>query len=88
MSLFAAALLQGYIVLSACAAVWLLARDDGWRRWGFVVGLAGQPAWIYSTLAEGQFGMLVVAVFFAWVYGKGVWLNFVRPPVIYFGKGL
>ncbi len=82
MTPFLAALLQGWITASACGAIWLLARNDAARRWGFVVGLAGQPAWLYETFSSGQFGMLLVTGFFTWVYARGCWEYFVRPPLV------
>jgi len=60
---------QVIIPISACLAIWLLARDDlRLRRWGPLAGLAGQPFWFVATISAEQWGMLVVATWFTWVY--------------------
>lgn len=74
-----AALLQGYITLTACVAIYLLTLDVPCSRWGFIVGFAAQPAWLYETSASGQFGMLLVSIFFTWAYGQGIWNFWLKP---------
>ena len=79
--------LQVYIAITSCLAISLLARLDAGRRWGFVAGLAGQPAWIWSTLQGEQFGILLVTAFFTWVYARGVWFEFFAAPVVHVRRG-
>jgi hypothetical protein len=59
------------IVILSPLAIWLLASDSPTARWGFVVGLASQPAWIYAAARARQFGTLAVAVFYLaiWILG-------------------
>lgn len=60
---------QFIIPVSACLAIWLLARDNrSLRRWGPLAGLVGQPFWFVATISAEQWGMLLVAVWFTWVY--------------------
>lgn len=70
-------LAQGWILLSACMSVFFLSRHDHYYRWGFVVGLLGQPAWLWITFTSAQFGMFFSSVFFTWVYLGGCWREFV-----------
>lgn len=80
------AFLQTVITLTAIAALVLLARQDERSRWGHVIGLCGQPAWLFSTWAHGQFGMLLASVAFTAVYLWGIWKFWICPvldrPVI------
>ena len=64
-------------------ALWLVARQDHWRRYGFPIGLASQPFWLWATWNAGDWGMLTVAVFTTWTWGYGVWTHWFRPD----GKG-
>lgn len=70
MSLFAF-VLQAVIVLSSCTAIALLAQlQTRRRRWGYLIGLVGQPAWLFAGWHAGQWGIVLVALWwtgwFAW----------------------
>lgn len=64
------------IALSGGAAIWMVGRPEGHplKRWGFLVGLAGQPLWLWETIRAGQIGMLALSAWFAWSYWTG-WQN-------------
>ena len=73
------AFLQAVITLSSIAALVLVMQSTPVRRWGPVVGLVGQPAWLFSTWAHGQFGMFLVSGAFTAIYVWGVWRDWVEP---------
>jgi hypothetical protein len=73
------AVLQGWITLTACAAIWLLSTNKPYSRWGFIVGLLGQPGWLLATWVHGQFGMFVVSLFFTYAYVQGIWEFWIKP---------
>lgn len=68
--------LQAVIALTGAAAVWLITREAPWSRWGFVVGLIGQPFWLVSTAASGQWGMFALSLLYLWIWADGVWREF------------
>jgi hypothetical protein len=39
---------QGWMLVFGCAAIWLIGRREEWRRWGYLSGLVGQPAWLFT----------------------------------------
>lgn len=49
-------------------SIYLLAGVK-YRKLGFLVGLLGQPLWIYATFKTGQWGMFFVAL---WVTGNHI----------------
>lgn len=79
--------LEDWIVaFSGVGAIALMgSRKPGWRRWGGLVGLVGQPYWLISALREGEGGRLVVSVVITALYAKGAWHGieafFRREPV-------
>lgn len=75
------AALQVWITLTACAAIGLLSIDHPRSRWGFVIGIAGQPAWLYTSWAHGQYGILVATVFFTVAYATGIWNFWIKPLI-------
>lgn len=74
--------LQGLIIASASAAIWLLSDPRPSRRMlGCWIGLAGQPAWIYSAAAAGQWGIVALTVWYALAYARGIRQN--RAPAVW-----
>lgn len=64
-------LLQAMILLSSCAAIALMAQPSARaRKWGYVGGLIGQPAWLVFAWQSDAWGILAVAL---WWTGWYVW---------------
>lgn len=70
------ALANLWMVLTALVSVALLNYDARTQRWGAIVGLLGQPAWLYLTHATGESGMFTASLFFTVCYSTGVWRGF------------
>jgi hypothetical protein len=66
-------MIQGLIVVLSALAVWLVnqPRQD-LARWGPVVGLASQPAWLYATWQAEQWGMFALSLFYGYAWGVGI----------------
>lgn len=47
--------------------LWLAGRKNAWG-WG--VGVAAQTLWIAYAIATEQWGFIVTAVAYGWIYGK------------------
>jgi hypothetical protein len=45
-------------------------------RWGFVIGLATQPFWFYTSFRHRQWGIFIASVFYAFGWAMGVCRNF------------
>lgn len=73
------AALQAWIIITTVVAQVLLTTDTRYQRWGAVLGLIGQPAWIYSTWSHGQFGMFAVALIFCALYVNAIFRQWVEP---------
>ena len=65
-------IIQGFIILFSCGAIWLLTQKGALVRWGHVVGMIGQMGWFYTTYKHGQWGMFVVTCWFTYCYYKGI----------------
>jgi hypothetical protein len=71
--------LQAYIYLTACAAIACMTHPSPQRRFlGYVVGLAGQPAWLWTSWSAHQWGVVAVAVVWTAFYFRGVWTHYGR----------
>lgn len=81
-------LIWGYLtldVLSQCAvflgaaAVLFLGKGS---RWGFVLGLLAQPAWLYTSVTHQQWGVAAASVLYTIGWSVGVYRTFIKksPP--------
>lgn len=61
---------QAIIGVCGMGSIWL-ANDprEAWRRWACVIGLAAQPAWMWSSWHAGQWGIFALS----FVYAAGWW---------------
>lgn len=71
------ALINLWMLATALVSVALLNYAPHTQRWGALVGLLGQPAWLYLTHVTGEPGMFTASLFFTVCYGHGVWRGFV-----------
>ena len=70
---------QFAIAIFGVSAIWL-SQGSGrkGRKWAPVLGLAGQPFWMYATFTAEQWGILILSIFYtlAWMRGiKTQWLR-------------
>jgi hypothetical protein len=65
-------------------ALWLaMGHSERGRRWAPVIGLCGQPAWLWfgwqvQTSGLEAWGLLVLSLAYTVVYARGVWVQW-RP---------
>lgn len=65
-------LIQLALFVFSASAIWLLSNQGASQRWGWVLGLASQPFWLYSTAAAGQWGMFALSAFYTWIWARGL----------------
>jgi len=58
------------IIIFSGASVWAFAGKR--YKLGFVCGLCGQPFWIYTTYAAGQWGMFLISLWFTGNHIRGI----------------
>jgi hypothetical protein len=46
------------------------------NRWGFVIGLATQPFWFYTSFRHRQWGIFIASICYAFGWAIGVYRNF------------
>ena len=64
------------IIFNLVNSYLLTLKDHRVRRWAYVLGLAAQPCWFYTTLVHGQWGILVLTLWFTAMYAKGIVTHF------------
>lgn len=53
-------------------------KDDEIRKWGFVLGLIGQPFWIYSSYQSEQWGILLMTLFYTFSWSRGIYTHWIK----------
>jgi hypothetical protein len=66
------------IMIFGASAIWFVGRKEAWRRWGYILGLLGQPFWIYSSITTEQWGILILTLFYMYSWGMGVWNYWIK----------
>lgn len=70
------------IMLTGVISAWALNSPSiRARRWGCIIGLLGQPFWLWSTVTNGQWGMACVTVGYTAAFLRGIWLLWIRPRI-------
>jgi hypothetical protein len=45
------------------------------RRWAPIVGLCGQPAWLYFAYEVSAWGLMLLSLAYTLVYIRGAWIQ-------------
>ena len=71
-------ILQVIIFITGASSIWLLAKDNGISKWGFVIGLVGQPCWVYITISNQQWGLFFLTFIYTYSYILGTYNYFIK----------
>lgn len=66
------------IMIFGASAIWFVGRKEVWKRWGYVLGLSGQPFWIYSSIVNEQWGILIMTGFYTYSWSQGIYNYWIK----------
>lgn len=72
---------QAIIAVCGVGAIYLVGRKDRVRRWGYVLGLCAQPAWLYTTISHEQYGIAALCLLYTLSWANGL-KNHWRTPCL------
>jgi hypothetical protein len=67
------------IFIFGASAIYLVSRDDKFQKWGYIMGLLGQPFWIYVTFTNDQWGILAMTIAYTLSWCNGIWNHWIKP---------
>jgi hypothetical protein len=64
------------------SAMWLsMGHNPLGRKWAPVVGLAGQPFWLWFSVSANAWGLFALSLAYTAVYVRGAWVQWrPKPP--------
>lgn len=64
------------LAIFSLSSLWLaMGKDTQHQRWAPLVGLAGQPAWLWYSLDAKAWGLLAISLAYSAVYARGAWVQ-------------
>lgn len=66
------------IMIFGASAIWFVGRKESWKRWGYILGLLGQPFWIYSSVVNEQWGILIMTLFYTYSWSQGIYNYWIK----------
>ena len=71
-------LVQLVIVLTGCSAIFMVSRKESWSKYGYIVGLLGQPAWFYIGISNRNWGIVLLTIVYTFSWSQGIYFNFIK----------
>lgn len=69
---------QVLILISGALAIWLTQQSNKeWRKYACLVGIVGQPFWLYAAYQADQWGILALSVFYTYAWCVGIKDNWI-----------
>lgn len=72
-------ILNGFVVVCGMTAGFMVGRPEEWRKWGYLVGLSAQPAWLYISSQTGTWSISILTVVYTCTWSQGVWFHLIKP---------
>ena len=72
------ALAQVAIFIFGASAIWCVGRPEPWRKWGYLLGLCGQPFWLYLTATKEQWGIFALCLWYTYSWCQGVYHHILK----------
>lgn len=74
---------QIVIAFTGVIAIFLTQQNyrPDWKKFACLFGVLGQPFWMYAAYTAGQWGILVLTLFYSYSWLLGVWNYWIKKPV-------
>lgn len=71
-------MIQSIILILSASSIWLVTRQENWKKYGYLIGLAAQPFWAYSSFVNEQWGIFALTLFYTYSWSQGVYNYFIK----------
>ncbi len=70
---------QILLFISGAGSIWFISRKEEWKRWGYIIGLIGQPFWFYTAYTHNQWSIVILTVFYTYSWMQGIYFYWIKP---------
>jgi len=70
--------IQIIILILSAASIWLVTREEDWKKYGYIIGLLSQPFWAYSSFVNEQWGIFALTLFYTYSWSQGIYNYFIK----------
>ena len=74
-------MIQTVILITSALSIWLVTRREDWSKYGYIIGLIGQPFWLYSSIQAEQWGIMALTIFYSYSWSQGIYYNWIKKNV-------
>lgn len=71
-------MIQSIILILSASSIWLVTREEDWKKYGYPIGLASQPFWAYSSFVNEQWGIFALTLFYTYSWSQGIYNYFIK----------
>lgn len=75
-------IIQILILILSAGAIFLVSRTDQYSKYGHILGLVGQPLWMYTTIKNEQWGLVLLTLFYTYCWGMGIYNHWYKKKII------
>jgi hypothetical protein len=72
---------QIMLFVFGASAIYLVGRKDKFRKWGFIVGMCGQPFWFYTQIIDKNWGIVALSCIYTFSWGMGIYNNWIKKNI-------
>lgn len=69
---------QIMLFVSGGASIWFMSRKEHWKRWGYIIGIFGQPFWLYTSINAKQWGIVILTIFYTYSFAQGIYFYWIK----------
>ncbi len=70
---------QFLIACTGITALWITQqKNERLKKYACIVGIIGQPFWIYSTYHSEQWGIFTLCFFYSYIWCLGIYNNWIK----------
>lgn len=70
---------QLVILLTGVPAIYITQCAQRYAKWAPILGLIGQPFWIYSSLHTHSYGMVGINCLYTLAWARGIFTYWIQP---------